>query len=46
MSEYFQEPKSSGGIVEVELDLCNHATKADLKNSTGFDTSDFTKEQI
>ena len=39
MSEYFLEPKSSGGTVKVELDLSNYATKADLKNATGVDTS-------
>ena len=27
MSEYFPEPKSSGGRVKVELDLPNYATK-------------------
>ena len=27
--------------MKVELDLSNHATKADLKNATGTDTSDF-----
>ena len=31
MSEYFREPKSSGGLVKVELDLSNYATKPDLK---------------
>ena len=31
MSEYFPQPKSSGGRVKVELDLSNYATKADLK---------------
>ena len=30
MSEYFTEPKSSGGRVKVELHLSNYATKADL----------------
>ena len=35
MSEYF---RSSRGRVEVELDLSNYATKADLKNATGLDT--------
>ena len=39
MSEYFPEPKSSGGRVKVELDLSNYATKADLKNATGVNTS-------
>ena len=33
MSEYFPEPKFSGGKVKVELDLSNYATKADLKKS-------------
>ena len=27
MTEYFQEPKSSGGGVKFELDLFNYATK-------------------
>ena len=44
MSEYFSEPKSSGGKVKVELDLSNYATKADLKNATGVDTSKFAKK--
>ena len=38
MSEYFPEPKSLVGRVEVELDLSNYATKSDLKNETGVDT--------
>ena len=44
MSEYFPEPKSLGGRVKVELDLSNYATKADLKNATGADTSKFAKK--
>ena len=44
ISEYFQEPKSLGGIVKVELDLSNYATKTDLKNLTGVDTSSFAKQ--
>ena len=44
MSEYFSEPKSLGGRVRVELDLFNYATKANLKNATGVDTSDFAKK--
>ena len=44
MSEYFPEQKSSGGRVKVELDLSNYATKADLKNTTGVDTSKFAKK--
>ena len=30
--------------MKVELDLSNYATKTDLKNATGGDTSDFTKK--
>ena len=30
--------------MKVELDLFNYATKADLKNATGVDTSDFAKK--
>ena len=30
MSEYFPEQKPSGGKVNVELELANYATKADL----------------
>ena len=41
MCEYFPEPKSLGGRVKVELDLSSYATKADLKNATGVDTSKF-----
>ena len=44
MNEYFPEPKSSGGKVKVELDFSNHATKADLKNARGVDTSKFAKK--
>ena len=34
MSEYFPEPKSSSGTVEIELDLSNYATKSNLKHAT------------
>ena len=44
MSQYFPEPKSLGGKVKVELDLSNYATKTDLKNATGIDTSSFAKK--
>ena len=44
MSDYFPEPTSSGEKVKVELNLCNYATKADLKNATGVDTSKFSKK--
>ena len=44
MSDYFPEPKSLGGKVEVELDLSHYATKADLKSATGVDTLSFAKK--
>ena len=46
MSEYFPEPKSSGGRVKVELDLSNYTTEADLKNATVADTSKFTQRVV
>ena len=46
MSEYFPEPKSSAGRLKVELDLSNYATKWNLKNATGVDTSKFLKRLI
>ena len=30
--------------MKVELDLFDYATKADLKNAAGVDTSDFAKK--
>ena len=44
MSEYFPERKASTANVKVELDLSNYATKAELKNATGFDTLAFAKK--
>ena len=44
MSEYFPEPKFLGGRVKVELDLSNYATKTNLRNATGADTSKFAKK--
>ena len=44
MSENFPEPKSLRRKVKVDLDLSNYATKSDLKNSTGVDTSKFAKK--
>ena len=41
LSEDFPEPKSLGGKVKLQLDLSNYATKADLNNTTGIDTSSF-----
>ena len=46
MSEYFPDRKSSGEKVKIELDLSNYATKADLKNATGVDTSKFAKKKV
>ena len=46
MSEYFSKPKSLGANVKVELDLSNYATKTDLENATGVDTSSFAKKLI
>ena len=43
MSECFPEPKSLRGRVKLELGLSNYETKADLKNTTGVDTSKFAK---
>ena len=43
MSEYTQKPKCLGAIVKVELDLSNYATKTDLRNAAGVDTSSFAK---
>ena len=43
-SEYFPEQKSSGGKVKVKLDLSNYATKLNLKNAIGVDTSNFAKK--
>ena len=44
MSECFPKLNSLGANVKVELDLSNYATKADLKNATGVDTSKFAKK--
>ena len=45
MNEYFSKPKSLVNV-KSELDFSNYATKADLKNTTGVDTSDFAKKLI
>ena len=44
MSGYFPKPNSLGTNVKVELDLSNYATKSDLKNASGVDTSSFAKK--
>ena len=41
MSKYFLESKSLGERVKTELDLSNYATKANLKNVAGINTSKF-----
>ena len=43
LSKYFPKPHFSGANVKVEIGLSSYATKADLKNGTGVDTSDFAK---
>ena len=45
MSEYFLKPKSLGANVKVELDLPTYATKADLKNVAGVNTTNFAKKK-
>ena len=44
MCEYFPKLKPLGGGVNVELDMSNYATKKDLKNATGVDTSKFAEK--
>ena len=40
ISQYFPKPyEPFGGDINVKVDLSNYATKADLKNATGIDTS-------
>ena len=40
MSQYFPKPyKSFGGNINIKVDLSNYATKAELKNAMGIDTS-------
>ena len=46
MSEYSPKPKFFEGIVKVELDSSNYATKADLKNATDVDNQNLPKELI
>ena len=42
---YFLEPHThSKNKIEVELDLSNYATKSELKNAAGNNTSDFAKK--
>ena len=40
MSQYFPKPHETfGGDINVKVDLSNNATKADLHDATGIDTS-------
>ena len=42
MSQYFPKPyRNFGGSINVKIDLSNYATKPDLKDATGIDTSNF-----
>ena len=41
---YFPPYIHSKNKTEIELDLSNYATKSDLKNATGADTSKFAKK--
>ena len=42
MSQYFPRPfRSSGGSINVKVDLPNYATKINLKDVTHVDTSSF-----
>ena len=45
MSEYFSKPlRSYGENIKVKIDLSNYATKADIKNITHADTSNFASK--
>ena len=44
MSEYFTKSNSLGANAKIELDLSNYATKTNLKNATGVDTSSFPRK--
>ena len=46
MSQYFPPYRSFGANVKVELDLSSYATKTDLKEATGTDTSNFALNLI
>ena len=42
MSQYFPKPYDPfGGDINVKVDLFDYATKTDLKDATGIDTSNF-----
>ena len=47
MIQYFPESyERSTGNVKTELDLSNYAKKADLKGTTGIDTSTLPSKEI
>ena len=47
MSHYFPKRfKNFGGNVNVKVDLCNYATKTDLKSVTHADTSSFALKKL
>ena len=42
MSQYFPKPfEPFGGYINVKVDLSNYATKTDLKDAAGIDSSNF-----
>ena len=41
MSQYFPEPLTFGGNINVKVDFSNYVTKTDLKNISHVDTSVF-----
>ena len=46
-SQYFPKPyRNFGGNAKIELNLNNYATKLDLKNSTGVDTSKLAQKSV
>ena len=45
MSQYFPKPyELLGGDINVRVDLCNYATKTDIKNISHVDTSSFASK--
>ena len=47
MSQYFPKPyEPSDGDINVKVDVSNYATKADIKNISRVDTSNFTLKSI
>ena len=48
MSEYFPKPFNShfDDSIKVKIDLSNYATKADIKNTSHFDSSSFALKKI